>query len=179
MRKPSRWIKLYQAIESSQIWKSPEPFDKRAAFVDLLLCAAWKECTLTGKRESVDLKPGQFQTSIRFLANRWHWSKCKVQLFLETLVRTETVTLDRTPNGTLITLINYGPYQHQQDTKKDTKKDTERDTKPDKEVELYITQKEENIERAREDALRSEEDEDLSYLADTEEVWLDGENLSI
>lgn len=175
MRKSSRWIKLYQAIESSPIWKSPEPFDKRAAFVDLLLCAAWKDCTLTGKRESVDLRPGQFQTSIRFLANRWHWNKRKVERFLGTLVETETVTLKGTPNGTLITLINYGFYQHPRDTKRDTERDTERD----KEIEYSITQKEENIARAREDALRSEEDEDLSYLADTEEVWLDGENLSI
>lgn len=36
------WISLYRQIKESWIWKDKEPFDKRSAWIDLLLTVNYK-----------------------------------------------------------------------------------------------------------------------------------------
>ncbi len=57
------------------------------------------------------MKRGQIVTSQQALANRWKWSRHRVSDFLRTLEAAEMVTTERTTNGTLLTVVNYGFYQ--------------------------------------------------------------------
>lgn len=94
------------------IW-TDEPFNKGAAWVDLIGRANWK------KRESfyggrcVIIKRGQLITSIGALAARWKWSEKRVRSFLSALSEAGMVRTEGTPRGTLITVENYAKYQDQ------------------------------------------------------------------
>jgi hypothetical protein len=88
-----------------------EPFTEREAWAWLIAEAAWR----TRKRRVgsivVELKRGQLAASIRFLAERWKWSKSRVERFLK---RLKTGTMIGTDTGTgvlVITLCNYDKYQ--------------------------------------------------------------------
>lgn len=124
MAKTSGWIRLHRKIWKSEIWNyDDEPFDRRSAWIDLLMMANFEERTVVINSRTVTIKRGQVFTSVRKLSERWHWSKDKVTRHLKVLNELKMATVDATPNGTLITLDNYGIYQDGCDTDKDTGKD--------------------------------------------------------
>jgi DNA replication protein DnaD len=125
------WIKLYRQIEDSVIWSSEEPFDRRSAWIDLLLMANHEDRTvlINGKKRVIGV--GQRWISVRALAAKWGWSKDRVMRFLELLEADTMISLSKTPNGTLLTIEKYSFFQLGRDTNKDTDKDTPKDTDKD------------------------------------------------
>ena len=128
MNKAKGWVKIHRSILDNAIWDSDQPFDKRSAWVDLILNANYEDGKVFTKTGVVDVPRGSIYTSIRHLSDRWKWSKGKVENFLRTLMRTQMVTLTGTPAGTLISLINYGKFNTAKDTYEDTYEDTNKDT---------------------------------------------------
>ena len=61
--------------------------------------------------EIVTVKRGSFITSIRKLAERWHWSRGRVSRLLNALERDTMVATKRDTQKTLIIVIKYGFYQ--------------------------------------------------------------------
>ena len=103
------WIKLDRRImDNDFLWGNGEPFDRRAAWVDLLLMAAHKDTAYC--------KRGQIVTSIRELAERWTWGRNRVYRFLRDTERAGMVTTSGTSSGTTITIENYSKYQSGRDT---------------------------------------------------------------
>lgn len=119
------WFKVERDIQEHSIWKSKEPFDRRSAWIDLILLANYKDFKAIRNNQIVMRKRGEVNTSYRFLADRWHWSKNRVVNFLRLLESDEMVTVTSTPDGTTITLENYSKYQDAQDSQRDTDEDTE------------------------------------------------------
>lgn len=110
------FIKLYRAIQENWLWKYNEPFDHRSAWIDLLLMVNHKEEKLpVGTRIQI-IKPGQRWLSYRQLGSRWGWSYRKVMRFMEQLVSDHMVYVDGTPNGTLLTIVNWGSFNSQRIT---------------------------------------------------------------
>lgn len=124
------WIKLYRQIQFSEIWDDREAFDKRSAWIDLLLTANYCD---TETPEGT-LKRGQLSTSVRKLGDRWKWSRTKVQYFLNQLETLKMISQDKDTKKTLITILNYENFQGEKATKKATKCDTKKDAK---ELEKY------------------------------------------
>ena len=123
------WIKLYRQIWNSDIWKSPEPFDKRSAWIDMVLLANHADADFNVDDKTViHVQRGQFVTSIRHLADRWLWSKDKVSRWLRHLSRHDAIHITATRTATLITLVKYDFYQGECDTDKDTERDTGKHT---------------------------------------------------
>lgn len=90
------WVKLWRQSENNEFYFS-EPFDKWHAWQDLMLLAD---------------DSGTVKTSLRRLKIRWNWSSVRqVVKHLETLSETGQITINGTPSGTVITLINWGKYQ--------------------------------------------------------------------
>lgn len=119
------WIKLYRQIQFSVIWGDREEFDKRSAWIDLLLIANYCDTeTSEGK-----LKRGQLFTSVRKLGARWKWSRTKVQNFLNQLETMEMISQEKDSKKTLITILNYDNFQGEKATKRATKRDTKKDAK--------------------------------------------------
>lgn len=98
------------------IWDHPEldsdePFSRREAWIWLISEAAWKPCRVRVGEVRVNLRRGQLAHSIRFMADKWRWSKSAVARFLDIL---KTGTMIGTESGTgvtVITICNYDEYQ--------------------------------------------------------------------
>ena len=139
----SGWIKLHRKLKESEIWKGHQPFDKRSAWLDLLLRATHKPTLMLVKNQHIKLKPGQFFVSQKGLSESWNWSRHKVANFLNVLAgknknkanqmitKSEPIAKIGTPKrtylGFIITIVNWELYQSG-NSNKDTKRDTRRDT---------------------------------------------------
>lgn len=119
------WFKVERDIQDHSIWKSKEPFDRRSAWIDMILLANYKDFKAIRNNKIVLRKRGEVNTSYRFLADRWHWSKNRVVNFLRLLESDGMVTVASTADGTTITIENYAKYQDVGDSYKDTNEDTE------------------------------------------------------
>lgn len=111
------WIKLFRKIRDNIIWKSNEPYDKRSAWIELLLMANHEPKEFLSKKgKPIKVNPGQCFTSIESLANQWHWSRNKVRRYLRLLDGLGMCHSCGTPDGTLVTIVNYRVYQGERHT---------------------------------------------------------------
>ena len=102
------WIKLYRKVRENWIWENPEYFK---AWVDILLMANHEDKQILFNGHVITIRKGQKLTSLSKLAERWNWSRNRVDRYLRLLSEAEMVTASRTPNGTLLTVEKYGFYQ--------------------------------------------------------------------
>lgn len=110
------WFKINRDIENHWIWKSNEPFDKRSAWIDLIMMANHKDFKAFYKGKVVQRKRGDVNTSVRFLADRWHWDRRKVGRFISAMQKDGMCTMHSTTDGTTITIENYNKYQFKSTT---------------------------------------------------------------
>ena len=111
MKLSSGWIKLYRQLQDCWIWLDKEQFDKRSAWVDLLLTANHSDKKILFNGELITVKRGQILTSIRKLAERWKWSYDKTSRFLK-LIESDGMLRKESDNcRTLLTIENYEFYQ--------------------------------------------------------------------
>lgn len=112
-KKNKGWIKLYRQITDTYIWEANEPFDRRSAWIDLLLMANHEERSFLLKNgQNQIVQEGQLFTSLDHLADRWHWSRNRVRRYLALISAQGMCIVRGTPSGTLLTLVNYGNFQH-------------------------------------------------------------------
>lgn len=119
-KKRKGWIKLYRDLQDNALWSSDIPFDERSAWVDLLLTVNHEDGQVfTHNKEFVPVKRGSTLTSLRKLAERWHWSANRVKRFLETLSAMKMVKIETHPgthSGTLLTVVKYDDFQGERNT---------------------------------------------------------------
>jgi DNA-binding transcriptional regulator YhcF (GntR family) len=141
-------LKLHRQIQDCSLWVDDEPFDRRSAWVDLLLLVNHepKRILVDGKGKTIET--GQRLTSTLKLAERWRWSVSRVRRFLTLLEEEQMITTERTTKGTLLTVTNYGVYQGLEmgerttlDTTVDIAVDTTGDTTVDTTVEQRSIQR--------------------------------------
>lgn len=107
------WIRLYRQIqECDLLWDSKdEPFDRRSAWIDLLLMANHKDKKIIFRGKTITVRCGQRLTSIKQLSTRWHWGINRTRNFLN-LLQSENMLIRESDNTrTLITIVNYQKYQ--------------------------------------------------------------------
>ncbi len=121
------WIKINRDIQSHWLWEEL-PFDKRAAWIDMLLMANHKHNKFLLGNEIVEAERGSFITSELKLMQRWGWSKAKVRSFLHLLEQDEMIIKKTDRKKTTITICNYCIYQDRETTKR-PQKDHEKTTK--------------------------------------------------
>ena len=106
------WVKISRSILNNPIWTSPEPFSIRDAWIDLILMANFEDKEImTRHGKTIKIPRGSTFTSIKHLADRWHWSPNKVRRQIERLNRLGMVTISGTADGTLLTLVKYRDFQ--------------------------------------------------------------------
>lgn len=136
------YIKLHRQIQDCWIWTDDdEKFDKRSAWIDLLLLANHKNVKIAFDGKLIVVERGQHITSIRKLATRWNWSTNKVTRFLDLLASDQMIIRESDTKKTLITIVNYDVYQFSEDTnetltrqQRDTNETATRLNKNDKNV---------------------------------------------
>lgn len=105
------WIKLNRKIFENWIWSDSEPFDKRSAWVDLLLLANHKDQKILHNGTETELKRGDVNRSLLQLSRRWGWSRGKTRRFIDALESAKMVSRNSTTDGTTLTIVNYSLYQ--------------------------------------------------------------------
>ena len=106
------WIKLHRSIQNHWLWDlEEEPFDKRSAFIDLILLANHARREVFFKNEVINVERGQTITSIRKLCEKWQWSNSKVNNFLILLEKDGIIVIEKDTKKTAITICNYDKYQ--------------------------------------------------------------------
>ena len=98
------WIKLHRKITECSIWDSDEPFDRRSAWMDLVMMVNHEDKKVLFNGKTVTVKAGQKITSVRKLSERWHWSKDRTQRFLTLLERAAMIIKESDHNKTLLTI---------------------------------------------------------------------------
>lgn len=114
------FFKIYRSLLDDPLWLG-EPFTYGQAWVDLIGRAnfADKDNFYRGRFQRIGR--GQIATSQQELADRWKWSRHKVNTFLRNLERAAMVTTKTTTNGTTITIEKYAFYQDTRTAKSTTK----------------------------------------------------------
>ena len=111
--KRGSWIKVFRNIENSWIWEE-KPFSRGQAWIDLLLLAKFRDESFFNRRGNrVDGKRGHVYKSISSLADRWGWSRKKVDHFFNQLEADNMIKVSkkRASEETSIFIVNYGKYQ--------------------------------------------------------------------
>ena len=108
--KKKGYVPVWRSIQDHWIWKYKEPFDHRSAWIDLLLMVNHKEEKIPIGSRVQTIRPGQRWLSYKGLAHRWGWSYRKVLRFVTQLVSDGMAQVDGTPNGTLLTIVNWGNF---------------------------------------------------------------------
>lgn len=104
------WVKLWRKVEDSAVWNSREPFDRRSAWVDLLLRANHESREVLHNGKVYTIRRGQIATSEPALARRWRWSRGKVRRFFSVLLAEQMIEQDTGQGFSFITLLNYEAY---------------------------------------------------------------------
>jgi len=114
------FILIFRSIQANWVWHS-KPFSQGQAWIDLLIQSAF---TTHNVKPGMSVERGQLWTTLRFLGDRWGWSKNKVASFIDKIEADKMIITKRDTKrdtgGTLITIVNYDSYQ---DTKRDTNDD--------------------------------------------------------
>lgn len=108
------WICLHRSIQDSWLWenKKDECFSNGQAWIDMILLANHEEKKIRLNGDIVTIERGQFHTSVVKLADRWNWSRNRVNRFLKLLEKDDMIEAKGEAGcGTRITLINYGKFQ--------------------------------------------------------------------
>lgn len=111
------WVKISRDLLDSAMWQRETPFEERSAWIDLILMVNHEDGEVFDKKGNVVNVPrGSCYTSIRKLADRWHWSTGKVLRYFDSLKKAKMITQTGTQTGTLVSLVNYDKFQGQRNT---------------------------------------------------------------
>lgn len=104
-------MKIHRKIKTGWIWNSPEPYDFRSAWIDLILSANHEENSVYLYGQLIKIGRGSLITSQAELVLRWKWDRKKVRRFLDLLKQDGMVSVTSTTRWTTITIENYCKYQ--------------------------------------------------------------------
>ena len=124
------WISIHRQLQSHWLWED-KPFSRGQAWIDLLLLANHADNKFLFGNELIEVKAGCFITSERKLAERWGWSRKKVDCFLKLLEKDNMLVMEKNHQRTAINIVNYSDFQDG-DTKKEPAKNQQRTTKEHK-----------------------------------------------
>ena len=118
------YIKLHRDITTNWLWEE-KPFSYGQAWIDLLLLANWKDGKELYNHRLMDRKAGTVYVSKQWLADRWGWSRKKVDTFIGNLEMDNMVSTKSTTQGTTLTIENWAKWQEQGATQDTTQGETQ------------------------------------------------------
>lgn len=107
---------------------APEPFTEREAWLWLVSKAAWKDGTLRGNTGgAVAIKRTEFSVAVRFMAEKWRWSKSKVDRFIQKLENRDMIRDTSRDGAQIYSIKNYNHFHVVGIPKRDANRDGDRD----------------------------------------------------
>ncbi|MCF8009018.1 MAG: hypothetical protein K9K32_04570 [Halanaerobiales bacterium] len=139
------WISLHRKIQNHWIWDNEEKFDKRSAWVDILLMVNHEKRKVNLGNELLTVESGERITSERKLAKRWNWSRTKVRNFLDLLKKDNMIEFNKIPQKrTRLKVLNYSDYQNIKNQIKTSKKPEEDHKRTSKEPQKDLNNNDNN-----------------------------------
>lgn len=123
------WIKLHRSIQDDWVWDD-KPFSYGQAWIDILLMANHKDRNILFNKELIEVKAGQFITSVRKLSDKWGWGHEKTLRYLRMLEQDGKINRDSDNNRTLLSVVKYSDFQGVPNTDPNTHQNTEQNTHP-------------------------------------------------
>lgn len=110
------WTKLYRDLLSKSIWQLSTP-EQKTVLITLLLMANHEERNWEWNGEKYCCKPGQFITSLEKIVENCGKGITvqNVRTALKRFEKLEFLTNESTKHGRLITIVNWGFYQSNED----------------------------------------------------------------
>ena len=109
------YIKLYRSSLNDPLYLK-EPFTKWQAWCDLILLAYFAPTEFFVRSIRVKAKRGCVYKGVLELAERWKWSRGKVERFLSYLVSDKRVSIQKNNVISCISITNYEKYQQNEST---------------------------------------------------------------
>jgi len=109
--KEKGWISLSRSIVDNWVWDNGEQFSRGQAWIDLLLSANHEDRKIMFDGKPLLVKRGSFVTSQHKLADKWHWGRHKVSLFLKALQSDQMIDTIVNHQQTAIIVRNYAKFQ--------------------------------------------------------------------
>ena len=126
------YVLIHRELKENWLWCSNEPFDKRSAWVDMILTVNHKERKVNFNGQLITVKRGEMLTSTHVLSDRWGWSRTKISSFLSQLESDQMISVKKTTHYTLIKLEKYDFYQFSELAEKPQKNHKKTTEKPQK-----------------------------------------------
>ena len=152
------YYKISRKLLTSDFWLL-EPFTKPQAWLDLIGLASYKKSKIRVKNgETIDIERGECAWSVLKLAERWRWSRGKVNRFIEQLKNEKMIQQKICSNLTIISILNYNFYQD--GTTNDTTNSTTNGThykkeKKEKNINLSLINDDERLGKREREILKS------------------------
>jgi hypothetical protein len=125
------FYKMYRGWQDSEMFSRAE-YDDRAAWAWMVGEARWSDGFVSAPNGSpVLVRRGQLYTSIRFMAEKFGWSKDRVARTLKRFERWGAIRAETATGQNLITICKYEEYQGGEDAPKDGVKDRVEDAPKD------------------------------------------------
>lgn len=106
------YVPINRKFFNHPLWKEGRTFSKAEAWLDLIQSARFEASMakeLIGGR-LVSWTTGQLPASVRLLAQKWNWTKGRVENFLKLLESEGMIRKEIVEGQTVITLVNYSNY---------------------------------------------------------------------
>lgn len=107
------WVKVHRRIQDNPLWTC-EKFTRGQAWVDLIILANHTDSFFYKRGVKIDVKRGECARSVVELADRWQWSRTKVNKFLNDLKKEQQIDFKKTNITQLLTILNYDEYQQRE-----------------------------------------------------------------
>lgn len=143
------WIKLHRELTDHWLWEE-KPFDRKSAWIDLLLMANHEGKKVMLGNELVEVERGGLITSEVKLADRWGWSRTKVRRFLEILENDSMIVVKKDSKKTALNIVNFSIFQDvdsEKEQQKNIKKTSEKHQKNTNKNEEECIKNEEEVYR--------------------------------
>lgn len=123
------FIPIRRSLFNHFLYKEDRVFSRFEAWLDLIQMATFQdENTRMIKGKVIICQKGQLVASVRFLEQRWKWSRHKVCDYLELLRSQDMLSVDNENGVSRITLINFKKHndldflEEEGDSKRDSKR---------------------------------------------------------
>jgi hypothetical protein len=89
-----------------------EPFTQREAWLWLIGQAAWRSCKIRGNTgKSVAINRGEFSIAVRFMAEKFQWTKSRIDRFIHTLKNRDMIRDTSRDGFQVYSISNYNEFQ--------------------------------------------------------------------
>jgi hypothetical protein len=155
------------------IWEEKEPFDKRSAWIDLLLSANHADKKTLINNNLTDVKRGSFITSEVKLSERWKWDRGKVRRFLK-LLESDNMLKKEATSRLYITVIimNYDTYQSATSESIENTKVEDNDTTSNEQVTNMSDTSDEQVTNINKNDKNDKNDKEIIIMTASEEKFI-------